>query len=135
MAKDFINDPDHRRARADEMRKLAGATEDRDQRNLLLRVADDYHRIAQRLQERQPSNSPAVPRGNEVYLDSLIALAECALAALLIDVRVPLQPARDLSRDRNASSRSRSSRCSNCAQRSKYAASLRLDSTDMLRTR
>jgi len=48
----FINDPTHWRARAEEMRTLAEHLKDDQARDTMLRLAADYDRLAQRAQER-----------------------------------------------------------------------------------
>jgi hypothetical protein len=47
-----INDPGHRRRRADELRALALGMKDDDAKQQMLRTADDYERLAKRAEER-----------------------------------------------------------------------------------
>jgi hypothetical protein len=48
----FINDPQHWRARAEEMRTLADQMSDEASRQMMLRVASDYERLAERAEQR-----------------------------------------------------------------------------------
>jgi hypothetical protein len=48
----FINDPEHWRARAREMRALAGLAHDEEARAAMLKVADDYEDLARRAERR-----------------------------------------------------------------------------------
>jgi len=48
----FINDPEHWRARAREMRALAGLAHDEEARAAMLKVADDYENLARRAERR-----------------------------------------------------------------------------------
>jgi hypothetical protein len=48
----FINDPEHWRQRAAEMRALAEWVKDEQAKQTMLRTAKDYERLAQRAEER-----------------------------------------------------------------------------------
>jgi len=48
MSPGHINDPDHWRKRAAEMRALADGIKDSDARETMLRIAADYDRLAER---------------------------------------------------------------------------------------
>jgi hypothetical protein len=52
MQTHFINDPDHWRKRAEEARTLADQMNDGQSRQMMLRIADDYDRLAERATER-----------------------------------------------------------------------------------
>jgi hypothetical protein len=54
----FINDPEHWRARAEEMRRLAEDMKDAATKEMMLRNARDYENLAVRAEER--SRSPKV---------------------------------------------------------------------------
>jgi hypothetical protein len=47
-----INDPKHWRARATEMRALAEQMKDIESRSIMLKLASDYDRLADRAEER-----------------------------------------------------------------------------------
>jgi len=47
-----INDPKHWRGRAEEMRVLADEMKDIESRSIILRLASDYDRLADRTEER-----------------------------------------------------------------------------------
>jgi hypothetical protein len=48
----FINDPEHWRQRAEEIRTLADDMKDEISKKMMLRIAQDYERLAQRADER-----------------------------------------------------------------------------------
>ena len=48
----FLNDPQHWRDRADQMRALAGESSDPESRTIMLRVANDYELPARRAERR-----------------------------------------------------------------------------------
>ena len=48
----FINDPEHWRARAREMRALATLAQDEQAKNTMLKVAEDYEHLARRAANR-----------------------------------------------------------------------------------
>jgi len=52
MPASFINDPKHWRDRAEQMRTLAEAIKDQISREMMLRIAQDYEKLAQRAAER-----------------------------------------------------------------------------------
>jgi hypothetical protein len=54
----FINDPEHWRARAEEMRRLAEDMKDAATKEMMLHIARDYENLAVRAEER--SRSPKV---------------------------------------------------------------------------
>ena len=48
----FLNDPDHWRGRATEMRALAAQAKDAEAQAIMLRVAGEYDNLAERAQKR-----------------------------------------------------------------------------------
>ena len=48
----FINDPEHWRQRAEEIRTLADDMKDEISKQMMLRIAQDYERLAARAQQR-----------------------------------------------------------------------------------
>jgi len=48
----FINEPDHWRARAEEARNLANQMHDSESKDAMLRIAQDYERLAKRAEHR-----------------------------------------------------------------------------------
>jgi hypothetical protein len=56
MPAHFINDPEHWRKRAEEMRSLADGIKDEISKQTMLRIAEDYERLARRAAERSNSS-------------------------------------------------------------------------------
>ena len=52
MPASFINDPEHWRQRAEEMRTLADGISDEEARATMLKIAEDYERLAKRAEQR-----------------------------------------------------------------------------------
>jgi len=52
MSNSFINDPQHWRGRAEEARTLAEQMSDETSKQMMLRIADDYDRLAERAEHR-----------------------------------------------------------------------------------
>jgi hypothetical protein len=48
----FLNDPQHWRDRADQMRALASESSDPESRTIMLRMANDYDLLARRAERR-----------------------------------------------------------------------------------
>jgi len=57
MPASFINEPEHWRHRAEEIRTLADGMKDEISRQMMLRIAQDYDRLAQRAEERKTGSS------------------------------------------------------------------------------
>jgi len=54
----YINDPNHWRDRAEEVRKLAEHMTDPESKRAMVRIAEDYEQLAQRAAKRAGSPSP-----------------------------------------------------------------------------
>jgi hypothetical protein len=52
----FADDPAHWRKRADEARAMAEQMTDRDARQMMLGIAEDYEKLAKRAEERLKSS-------------------------------------------------------------------------------
>ncbi len=52
----FADDPAHWRQRADEARAMAEQMTDRDARQMMLGIAEDYEKLAKRTEERLKSS-------------------------------------------------------------------------------
>jgi hypothetical protein len=57
MPTSFINDPEHWRHRAEEIRTLADDMKDEISKQMMLRIAEDYERLARRAEERARGSS------------------------------------------------------------------------------
>ena len=58
MVSHFINEPDHWRARAEEARILANQMNDAEAKVAMLRIAEEYERLAQRAEARALGRQP-----------------------------------------------------------------------------
>jgi len=58
MVSHFINEPDHWRARAEEARVLAKQMNDSESKDAMLRIAEDYERLAKRAEDRAVGRLP-----------------------------------------------------------------------------
>ena len=57
MASPFINDPAHWRHRAEQMRTLAEGMSSSETRQIMMRIAADYERLAERAEQRGKGTS------------------------------------------------------------------------------
>ena len=58
MISHFINEPDHWRARSEEARNRANQMNDPESKDAMLRIADDYERLANRAEPRAAGRLP-----------------------------------------------------------------------------
>jgi len=58
MVSHFINEPDHWRARAEEAQILANQMNDAEAKVAMLRIAEEYERLAQRAEARALGRQP-----------------------------------------------------------------------------
>jgi hypothetical protein len=58
MISHFINEAGHWRARAEEARILANQMNDSESKDAMLRIAEDYERLAQRAEDRALRRRP-----------------------------------------------------------------------------
>jgi hypothetical protein len=63
MPASFINDPEHRRNRAEAARTLAEQMNDEAPKQTMLRIAADYDRLAERVALRAQGASAQPPKG------------------------------------------------------------------------
>jgi len=61
MVSHFINEPEHWLARAEEARILANQMNDVEAKVAMLRIAEDYKRLAQRAESRALGRLPNTP--------------------------------------------------------------------------
>ena len=84
MPASSINDPEHWRARAEEMRRLAEDMKDAATKEMMLRIAHDYENLAVRAEER---SRPPVP---DVVLGDIRAMAVEVVMAVQAALRLTL---------------------------------------------
>jgi hypothetical protein len=58
MLTSFINDPEHWLQRAEQMRILADEIDDEPAKETVLRIANDYGRLAERAEQRAKGSPP-----------------------------------------------------------------------------
>jgi hypothetical protein len=58
MISHFINEPDYWRTRAEEARNLASQMNDSESKDAMLRIAQDYERLAKRAEHRAAGRLP-----------------------------------------------------------------------------
>jgi outer membrane lipopolysaccharide assembly protein LptE/RlpB len=58
MPASYINDPNHWQARAAEMRALAAEMKEADSKEIMMRLASDYDKLARRAAQRANGISP-----------------------------------------------------------------------------
>jgi hypothetical protein len=64
MATSFINDPEHWHNRAEEARNLEDQMNDEVSKKMMLQIAADYERLAERAMLRAQGASPQLPKGS-----------------------------------------------------------------------
>jgi hypothetical protein len=62
VATSFINDPEHWRNRAEEARTLAGQMNNEASKQMMLRIAADYDKLAERATLRAQGGSATPPK-------------------------------------------------------------------------
>jgi len=70
MSSHFINDPEHWRQRAAEMRILADSIDDPASKATMLRIAKDYDRLAERAEQRSRGVPHSAWDPARLYVDS-----------------------------------------------------------------
>ena len=58
MISHFVNESDHWRVRAEEARVLARQMDDSESKDAMLRIAEDYERLARRADDRTSARLP-----------------------------------------------------------------------------
>jgi hypothetical protein len=84
MAQGHLNDPEHWRRHAEEMRRLAQEVSDPETKQIILNLANEYDKLAKRAQELPPAPSGEGARWRSIALVIAATITLCAIIAVVV---------------------------------------------------